>query len=527
MRLLSVFREVVSKAAMRAVVAVAVALLTVSGCAHPKPAPPPDLHTARLDAADAQVRAGCLDCLIGAYREYIALRGIPAAAERATIGAVRAAALAAVRERELGMVDEGYLQRARDAAAGHPEVPAALLTVLDVVDATAPSSVGAGRPTSDTDLERMRVVRVNRDKWTEALRAAGGADVAAAYTWLAFTCASSDTRAMSRDDILGVIAPFANLPLIEYRKATCRAVENDTLQRVLAVEPRFREIDYTRGQAFMARRRLDDADAAFDRALQWHPAWPTLTLAIANVAMTSEEFERALAMYEETLKYEPLAVDARLGKVKALTYLGRHVDAIATVDELLAQRWYVGDARYWRAVNETNLERYDDAWVDIELAAKLLVNAEVPKLAGLIAYHRGELEVSRAKFDESAKRNPGDCETGYYLGLVLGELKQWARAVQVVPAAAACLERAAEQARLEIEEIRASEDPPARKARKIAKREQTIAVGRRWIATSWFNTAVAFYNLARPADARPYAEKVVDDEAFGERARELLSRLGK
>ena len=503
-------------------------LVMVSACAHPKPAPPaPDLHSARLAAADRELRAGCLDCLVAAYREYDALRTVPAAAERASTGAIRAAALIALRERELGMVDEGYVQRGRDVAAGYPAVPPVLATVLDVVDATAPASVGAGRPTNDADLERMRVVRTNREAWSDALRAAAGSDVAVAYAWLAFTCGSSDARAMSRDDIIRPVESSATTPLIRYRTATCRAVESDTLQRLLADEPRFQEIEYTRGLAFVARQKLDDADAAFDRAWQWHPAWPTLTLAIANVAMTAEEFERAMTMYAETLKYEPQAVDALLGKVKALTYLSRNTEAIATTDELLLQRWYVGDARYWRAVNETALERYDDAWTDIELAAKLLVNAEVPKLAGIIAYHRHELEVSRGKFDDSLKRNPSDCETFYYLGLVLGELRQWPRASDVVPKAGACLERTVEQAREAIEAIRASDDPPARKARKIAKREQTIAVSLRWIATCWFNSAVASYNLARPAEARQWAERVVDDEQFGARARELLAQLAK
>jgi hypothetical protein len=29
----------------------------------------------------------------------------------------------------------------------------------------------------------------------------------------------------------------------------------------------------------------------------------------------------------------------------------------------------LGDARYWRALNEVQLERHDEAWTDIELAA--------------------------------------------------------------------------------------------------------------------------------------------------------------
>ena len=45
-----------------------------------------------------------------------------------------------------------------------------------------------------------------------------------------------------------------------------------------------------------------------------------------------------------------------LGKVRALTYLGRNIDAIATTDQLIAERWFVGDARYWRALNESELD---------------------------------------------------------------------------------------------------------------------------------------------------------------------------
>jgi hypothetical protein len=66
----------------------------------------------RLAAADALVLAGCLDCLGDAYRGYDALRSMPSVADMAAAGLVRTAALIALRERELGMVDEGYLDRA-------------------------------------------------------------------------------------------------------------------------------------------------------------------------------------------------------------------------------------------------------------------------------------------------------------------------------------------------------------------------------------------------------------------------------
>src|SRR5439155_16999878 len=133
------------------------------------------------------------------------------------------------------------------------------------------------------------------------------------------------------------------------------------------------------------------------------------------------------------------AVEALLGKARALTYLGRYEESITVVDQLLLDRWYVGDAHYWRAMDEYQLGRFDEAWTDIEESAKLLVNALVPKLAGLIAYRRQQPDVARAKFEASRAREPNDCETGFYLGLVLAEQRVLARTATVFIETAGCL----------------------------------------------------------------------------------------
>ena len=79
-------------------------------------------------------------------------------------------------------------------------------------------------------------------------------------------------------------------------------------------------------------------------------------------------------------------------------------------------------------------------------------------------------------------------------------------------ATARCLETEMGALTKQIESIRASTDSPERQARQIARRERQLAEARRMLAQSTFNTAVAYYNLSRHADARPFAEKVVDDE---------------
>src|SRR5262249_20145003 len=88
-----------------------------------------------------------------------------------------------------------------------------------------------------------------------------------------------------------------------------------------------------------------------------------------------------------------------------------------------------------------------------------------------------------------------------------------------------CLQENEKSYLTEIASIEASDDPPARKAAKIARRRQYIAKGRRQMATSWFDTAVACYNLARKTEAQQYAELVAADEQFGERAKEILARI--
>jgi hypothetical protein len=109
--------------------------------------------------------------------------------------------------------------------------------------------------------------------------------------------------------------------------------------------------------------------------------------------------------------------------------------------------------------------------------------------------------------------------------MVLSEQKAWSMTAQVLRESATCLTREAEGLRAEIAAVRASNQPPDRQTRQIARREQQIASGHRLQVTAWFNLAVASYYLSRVDDARTFAEQVGDDAQFGGRARELIGRL--
>jgi tetratricopeptide (TPR) repeat protein len=246
---------------------------------------------------------------------------------------------------------------------------------------------------------------------------------------------------------------------------------------------------------------------------------------LGNIAMASEDFAGARELYDRTLALVPDQPDALLGAVRSLTSLNRHTEAIAVADTLIAAGRYPGDARYWRALNEVHLSQFDQAWIDIEQATALLVNADVPKLAGIIAINRQQFDIARRRLEEASGRRPSDCEVGFYLQIALSEQRTWAEAADTAGRAGACFDQEEAQLRKEIQELTASETIESRRDRLIASRELRISTNERMRAACWFNAAAAHFNLGARDQARTYAEKVLDDERFGERARELVARL--
>jgi tetratricopeptide (TPR) repeat protein len=505
------------------------------GCAPKKIAVDPAIAgRATLAQADANLRAGCFDCLVEALRQYESARGIPVLTAQATTGAARTAALLALRERELGTTDSGYLEKARELAAapavasgGNPTDVAPLLDVIDVY----PWRAGAGRSARpDSDLG----IFVNREQRLETLRVAAARDELSAYVWIAYACESGAGRTMGNPAMTAAIGPFADVPLLKFRLAICPTSGPRALEDAVGGEPRFKEAEFFKGLnvtqssspvIVVGPRSLDDAETHYREAYAWRKTWPAVTLALANVAMTAEDYQGAREFYDETLMLAPRFPNALLGKLRALTYLSRPEDAMAVADELLAIGRYPGDAYYWKAYNELALERNDPAWLDIEAANRSLINSDVPKLAGIIAINRHEIDVAREKLELSKRRNSNDCQTLYYLHLVLADQRKWPETVNGAVAAAGCIDAAEIGLRRQIEEIRRSEAPEARKARQIAGREQQIASGIRMRATCWFNAAVGSYNTRKLDDVRMYAAKLDGDSQYADRARDLVAQL--
>jgi len=502
-----------------------VSLALFAACGPKKIATPDPAIAARetLARADADLRAGCYDCLVAALKQYESVRTVSVVSGAAAAGALRASLLLAFRERELGTTDSGYLEHARPLAAAVPEMQADLAPIFDVV-AGLPWRAGSGRSSGAPDSLGNNNLFRDRDARTAAFRQNATRDELSAYAFLAYACESGSGLAIGNAEMRNAVGPMIDAPLVAYRLSICPTSGLAALDQVVEKEPRYKEAALYKGLRATSATKLDEADARYREAYEWKKTWPAVTLAIANVSMSAEEFEVSRQFYDETLTLAPNFPDALLGKLRALTYLGKQEDAIAVADQLLAISRYPGDANYWKAYNELDLKRLDMAWTDVEAADRLLINSDVPKLAGIIAIDRMQYDVARQKLETSRSRNPNDCTTLYYLLLVHAELRLWNDAARGAVAAAGCLTASEVGLRAEIERIRGDEKlPEARKARMIAGRERQISNAVKMRASCWYNGAVANYNLGKKEAAKELAEKLADDEQFGDRARQLLT----
>jgi tetratricopeptide (TPR) repeat protein len=517
-----------------ALAALAAALAVSAACAKPRPAavpPAPDV-SGRLAKAANLLRVGCFDCLEEALAEYDAIRTVPrlvlADADVATDGAIRAALLLDMRQRELGMADDGYLQRARDLIGARADREAAFASHLYTAGSLPRRMTRFNTPTDPESLRQVQELRASFSTLVDERRAAADADPLSAYSWLAFYCTHSSFRDdRSRFVLLGPLPQLRDAPIVDYRAATCSGPEGDSLTNLLERQPRYIEVVYWLAQVAQGRRQIEEAERNFAIAFKWRPRWPAVTFALGDVYFAFEENDRALEFFERTLEVAPEHPEALIGQIKALSLLGRTKEAFAAIDTVLAAetRVFPGEVFYWRAWNFTQIQDLDMAWTAIEEANRLWVNSEVSKLGGIIAYRRWQRPAAIQRFQAALKLAPEDCETAYYLGIVHAEQREWPATRTVFEGAARCLESARESFKQEIGTIEASSWDPSRKARLIARREAQIEASARMLATSWFNIAVASFNLGSKDEARQYAQRVVDDEQFAERARDILKRL--
>jgi tetratricopeptide (TPR) repeat protein len=491
-------------------------------------APPPAADLAR---ADTLVSRGCYACLREAQGIYSTLRDRGYQPALTGPRLLKTMMLMAAREGELGLAEAPSLEQARALAAVVilPDGP----LYLDVIGALPPAGGGRSTYRDGLRIEQFAAHRAHLNEWSERLLAAAPADPLAAYLLVGLTCSFS--FAYSEDTAKQAAAAAGLHPEalgLRYRLANCRSPRDDasasTLADLLARAPRFAEVEFDLGQRALGDGRLLESERRLTTALDAFPTLVAAAVSLGEIATILEEFDRSLQFYERALALSGEHREALLGKTRALSYLGRHQEAIASADTMIALgTWFVGDAYYWRAWNLQQLRQSARAWSDVEAARRYLVNAQVLQLSGVLAYDRGDLDRARQDFEGVLERSEGACSAAYYLGRIHSDRRQWNEAAARFSQTETCCAKTARDIAQRVAEIQSSPATIERKTRLLAGQERQAAENRRTDMTAAYNAAVSFFNNGAMDLAARRAERVLDDEQWGERARDLIARARK
>jgi len=119
------------------------------------------------------------------------------------------------------------------------------------------------------------------------------------------------------------------------------------------------------GDAYLAKRKLQEADTSYTEAMQLRPDDTGALLGKASLAVIANEAENALTMVERLLSREPDNLKGWLFKGEILSLQGRHKAAVDAYSQAVS---YAPDSivgRIGRATSYIILKDYDNALIDI------------------------------------------------------------------------------------------------------------------------------------------------------------------
>ena len=535
-----------------------------TSCASRAPRPTP-ARLAELGRADALVLDGCYRCLqeardIYAGGEIASSSRTPSSSAPRTESALRkeldTTLLLAARAKELGLAFEPDLTRARELVKqlqpplqspsrssqkdrkDLPSSPEDLSARIDAVEAIVGDLTGL-----DSEERRLRDERIEQEGGAgaerspralrtlatlETLRKSAATDITAAYLALSLECQQPGRRRTGPLEV-SVSTPGADAPLWRYRLALC-GVTPPTLTELRERDPRWAEIFYFEGKTAMGSpaRAAEPALAAklLSSAVQAFPDSIPAHMQLGDAHELNGDAELALAAFDRVLAIKPAHIDAQLGRVRNLSYLGRSDEGIAAATIIIDRgTWHVGDAYYWRAWNAYQARRMEPAWADVQQAMSLLSNTAVYALAGSIAYGRKELDVAIRHFTRAFEIDPSNCLAIGSAGLVHVEQMAWPAAADDHIKATRCYAQAAATARAELAKLTDAALEPAVKARRIEsvrkRRESAEQLG----AQAALDAADSLVRMGDTRQAAAYLDQAAQHPSTSAKAAALKARI--
>jgi tetratricopeptide (TPR) repeat protein len=504
------------------------ALVLSVGCAS---APIRKQGQVELAAADTLVLQGCYDCLLQARATY----------ERVAVGRARPLVvtrlfetdlLIALREKELALDWSDALGRAR---ALIPELPAGTEGVryLTIADAIPPDLNGWSRREYGELQRPYMPFYTQADAELEWLQTGVLAAPVRQYLTLALDCAYPARRPTPTQPARITVpsVPPEAPPLLRYRSAICRSVNQRTLEQVRADVPKFIETSYFLARLIVATAQKNGPGKGRELLNEAHtrfPLSPAVTYLYGRFNQLIGDCRAALRFYDETIAIKSLHEDAMLGRTMCLTFLKRSEEAIAAATHIVDLKLdNIALAYYWRAWNLHSRKELDLARADINRAKALQARADIFLLAGIIEYDQKDLPIAQRDLTSSIDMEPESCSALWYLGLVHMDLKNFARSGEFFESSMTCYEKRVLASEQSLREMQAREDLDAEfKARQIEGFEAAIKEDRSQQYASAFNAANHFAQAGNLEKARPLLELSAKDPALADMVAQLRKIIG-
>jgi tetratricopeptide (TPR) repeat protein len=492
------------------------------------PASPPVDWAVKIREADGLYAAGHYVALARALEIYEAALAEPEWRSAAAEKAVRTALAVGLREKALGIPEEATSRRLRGYLASDPSLasyePCAEL--LEVLPSRIKGTAGDNLPPGWNLDKFFDWIAKNAPPLDEVLKERAESDDLMA-------CLRIELRQAFpfkfRDKFVPAdyAAKHPGSRLVAFACAVSPAPKREALGALLGSDPDFAEAHYYLGELALAGGLLVTAEDHYREACAKIPGSPSILISLAGIAFQMEELEACLEDDEKALALVPSYRDALLGKAMCLGYLGRHEQALETLQKMLELgTYYLGEAHYWTAWNLSELERLDGARLSIDAAKTFLAGQpDVLTLSGIIGYRQGRLDDAEKDFREALGVQSSDCDAAYYLGKIYADKKNWRDSGAYFMGASACFEKRESEFEKKIREIESSTLAPARKERQIRNKRHQILATQAVKATCQYNGAAGFYNAGSLELALPLAEFAAAHPAFTEKAGELVRMI--
>jgi tetratricopeptide (TPR) repeat protein len=480
--------------------------------------------------ADTLFKKGSYTCLKEAFQIYHDLLSEPHSQEQTKEKLIKTGLLLTLREKELGVLKNKYLEQPSDMIKGSPSLSEFLL-YLEIISLIPTKTKGA---TQDEKADISQVfatwdkLKKNVDTWNEHLKEKSETDEFVAYLYISLNRSLPlHIKTKDKPDFFRFLEVFPDSSLIQYILSLYPKENQKSLEELVQKEPRFHEVYYFLGEIALRRQQLITAERNFLKAYEQIPESSSTIISLASIYFGFEELEKSLEFHEEALKMAPAYRTALLGKALCLGYLGKNKEAVEVLNVLIKfGKYLMGDAHYWLAWNHNELENLDEAWENIEKAKDYFVGySQVLSLAGVIAFNKENLEVAEENLKEALKLDLSNCEASYYLGKAYAVYQDWKESGIYFEKAALCNEGKEKKLEDKIKEIENSDFSEERKERLIKKKRIQLRKTVITKATFFYNAAAGYFNAGMKEQALSLAQKATLHSAFKEKAEELILKI--